>query len=147
MYTQKTQKVNYSWLMLPAVFLLLVISGTWIFANGPIWAADEQGEHQEYPDRAGREALRLWYERERDRAMASAARRYWDYWLLWPPRRYLWRAPYYPPYLYPSQHPYPYSYPYSYYYPPSYYAAPQMGPPPPYYVYPGIPEKHGGHGG
>jgi len=143
MYTQKPQKVNYSWLMLPAVFLLLFISGTWIFATGPIWAADEQGEYQEYPDRAGREALRLWSERERDRAMAAAARRYWDYRLLWSPRRYLWRPPYYPPYPYPPLYPYPYSYsyPYSYYYPPPYYAAPPMGPPPPYYAYPRVSKK------
>lgn len=143
MYTQKTQKVNYSWLMLPAVFLLLFIAGTWIFSTGPIWAADEQGEYQEYPDRSGREALRLWSERERDRAMAAAARRYWDYWLLWPPQRYLWRPPYYPRHPYPPlyPHPYSYSYPYSYYYPPPYYAAPPMGPPPPYYAYPGVTEK------
>ena len=131
----KKQKVNYSWLMLPTVFLLLFIAGTWIFANGPIWAADEQGEYQEYPDRAGREALRLWSERERDRAMAAAARRYWDYWLSRPPRRYLRRPPYYLPYSYP------YFYPDSYYYPPSYYAAPQMGLPPPYFAYPGVSEK------
>jgi len=143
MYTQKTQKVNYSWLMLPAVFLLLFISGSWIFATGPIWAADEQGEYQEYPDRAGREALRLWSERERDRAMAAAARRYWDYRLLWSPRRYLWRPHYYQPYPYAPLYPYPYSYsyPYSYYYPPPYYAAPPMGPPPPYYAYPGVSKK------
>ena len=145
MYTQKTQKVNYSWVMLPAVFLLLFISSTWIFTTGPIWAADEQGEYQEYPDRAGREALRLWSERERDRAMAAAARRYWDYRLLWPPRRYLWRPHYYQPYPYAPLYPYPYSYsyPYSYYYPPPYYAAPPMGPPPPYYAYPGVSEKPG----
>ena len=151
MYTQKTQKVNYSWLMLPAVCLLLFISGIWIFATGPIWAADEQGEYQEYPDRAGREALRLWSERERDRAMAAAARRYWDYrlfwsprrfWnqrLFWPSRRYLWRPHYYQPPPYPP--PYFHSYPYSYYYPPPYYTAPPMGPPPPYYAYPGVSKK------
>ena len=144
MYTQKTQKINYSWLMVPAVFLLAFISGTWIFATGPIWAADERGEYQEYPDRAGREALRLWSERERDRAMAAAARRYWDYRLLWPPRGRLWRPHYYPPYRHIPLYPPPssYSYPYSYYYPPPYYAAPPMGPPPPYYAYPGVSKKH-----
>jgi len=139
MYTQKTQKVNYFWLMLPSVFLLLFISSTWIFTTGPIWAADEQGEYQEYPDRAGREALRLWSERERDRAMAAAARRYWDYRLFWPSRRYLWRPYYYQPPPYAPL--YFYSYPYSYYYPPPYYAAPPMGPPPPYYAYPGVSKK------
>ena len=43
-----------------------------------LWASDEK---REYPDKLGKEALRLWAERERDRAIAEAARRYWDYWL------------------------------------------------------------------
>ena len=161
MYIQKTQKGLYYWLALSAVFVLLFIAGTWIFPNRSVWAADEQGEYQEYPDRAGHEALRLWTERERDRAMAAAARRYWDYWLSRPSRQYsahrLWLKmdriqkwlkdpehnppppppPLPPPHWVPPYYPpYPYGYPYSliypYPYPYAYYY------PPPYHETPPV---------
>ncbi|MGD9043979.1 MAG: hypothetical protein PVG06_09715, partial [Desulfobacterales bacterium] len=109
------------------------------------------------PDRAGQEAFRIWAQRERDRTMAEAARRYWDYWLSKPSRRFsahrLWleleqtqrwlkdpdrHAPPPPPPLpgygghYHSYYPYPYYYPY---YPPPYHWPPPMAPPL-YYSYP-----------
>jgi hypothetical protein len=117
--------------------------------------AEEPQRHP--PDRAGQEAFRIWAQRERDRTMAEAARRYWDYWLSKPSRRFsahrLWleleqtqrwlkdpdrHAPPPPPPLpgygghYHSYYPYPYYYPY---YPPPYHWPPPMAPPL-YYSYP-----------
>lgn len=39
-------------------------------------------------DEAGREAFALWQEKETERAVAEATRRYWDYWSSQPPSRY-----------------------------------------------------------
>lgn len=168
MYSKKKHKNNFLRSKLCGVLFLLLTSSLCVFGAGPMWAADEQGE---YPDKAGREALRLWAERERDRSVAEAVRRYWDYWLSRRPQKYssqrLWfeleqtqkwlkdpkhqppppppppPAHWAPPYYPPYQYPYPYYHPYSHYYPPPYYPAPQMFPPPPYYPYPGIQEKPG----
>ena len=140
---------------------LLVLSlsiGFLICEAGPIWGGEKESE---YTDKAGEEALRLWAERERDRAVADAARRYWDYWLYHPSRRYsthrLWlnleqiqrwlKDPdhnppppppplpqhWMPPYYPPAPYLYSYSYPYSY---PYYYAYPPPCPPSPYFADP-----------
>lgn len=151
MYNLKIHKESDFRSMLSVVIFLLLTVCLLVFGAGPTWAEDEQGE---YPDQAGREALRLWSERERDRSMAEASRRYWDYWLSRPSRQYsahrLWlkldqiqkwlkdpeHNPPPPPPPLPPRHwippyypPYPYAYPYSYNYSypySSYY-------PPPYY--------------
>ena len=52
----------------------------------PAFSSEEKDNT--YPDEAGREALRLWSERERDREMSEAVRRYWDFWFSRQPRRY-----------------------------------------------------------
>ena len=142
-----------------AVFLVLLTTGLWISEGLVVWAGDEEGV---YSDKAGREAFRLWAERERDRSHAEAMRRYWDYWLSHPSRRYsgyrLWLElestqrwlkdpehnpppppPPLSPWVPPPYPPYPYSY-YNYYYPSPYHWAPPSWPPPPYYPcypYPG----------
>lgn len=67
------------------VFLVLLTTGLWISEGLVVWAGDEESV---YGDKAGREAFRLWTEKERDRAMAEAASRYWDYWLSHPSRHY-----------------------------------------------------------
>ena len=56
-------------------FFVFVIA---IFIPVSVNAVDENP--QSYPDKKGREAMRLWSERERDREVADALRRYWDYW-------------------------------------------------------------------
>jgi len=128
--------------------LAILAAGIGVLSAALLWAGDAQ---QPPADRAGQEALRIWTERERDRAMAEAARRYWDYWLSKPSRRSsadrLWweleqtqrwlkdpkhHAPPPPP---PGYHGhFPLYYPYPYYYP--YY-------PPPYYMYPSPYETYG----
>ena len=134
------------------VFLVLLTTGLWISEGLVVWAGDEKGV---YSDKAGREAFRLWTEKERDRAIAEAARRYWDYWLSHPSRRYsgyrLWLElestqrwlkdpehnpppPPLSPWMPSPYPPYPYSY-YKYYYPSPYHWAPPSWPPPPYYPY------------
>jgi len=138
------------------VFLLLLPSGFWFCGGTCLWAGDEEGA---YPDEAGKEAIRLWTERERDRTVAEAVRRYWDYWLSHPSRQYSgycrwlddeetqkWlkdpkhNPPPPPPPPYPwVPPPYP-SYPYSYfpyYYPGPYHWDAHVWPLPPYYPYPG----------
>lgn len=141
--------------------IIAVVAGFAIFGLTLLQAE----EPQRYPpDRAGQEALRIWTERERDRAMAEAARRYWDYWLSKPSRRSsahrLWweleqtqrwlkdpehHPPPPPPPLprygryYHPMYAYPYYYPY---YPPPYYWPPPMAPPP-YYSYPPPYEGYG----
>jgi len=125
-----------------SVYILVLAAGFGLLAGMYVWAADSRGP---YPDKAGQEALRLWAERERDRAFAEAARRYWDYRLLRPPRYFSahrlrlkleqmqkWlqdpkhhKPPPPPPYYWP---PYPYSLPY--YCPP-----PPWYPPPYFYPY------------
>lgn len=137
-----------------SLFLFVTIS-FFVCKAGPVWSAEEESR---YTDRAGEEALLLWTERERDRAVAQAARRYWDYWLSQPSRRYstqrLWlrmeqiqkwlkdpdhNSPPPPPPL--PRHwmpsycpPPPYLHAYSYPYPYPYYPHPY--PPFPYYANP-----------
>lgn len=135
------------------VFLVLLTTGLWISEGLVVWAGDEEGA---YSDKAGREAFRLWTEKERDRAMAEAARRYLDYWLSHPSRRYsgysLWlelestqrwlKNPEHnppPPPMSPWV-PSPYiPFPYSFYSPYSYY--PYYWSTPPYHAVPGESEK------
>jgi hypothetical protein len=59
------------------IFILLLVTGLLLPRGQYLLAADESIN---YPDEAGREAFRLWAERENDRAVAEAVRRYWDYW-------------------------------------------------------------------
>jgi hypothetical protein len=67
------------------IFILLLTTGLLLLGGSYLPAADESNN---YPDKAGREALRLWAERENDRAVAEAVRRYWDYWLSGPSPKY-----------------------------------------------------------
>lgn len=78
-------KIKRTLFLLLALLILLPGFNPAITATGPksLWAADENNE---YPDTLGQEALRLWAERERDREIAEASRRYWDYWLSKPSR-------------------------------------------------------------
>jgi hypothetical protein len=113
-------------------------------------AADEK---KAYLDEAGREAFRLWAEREKDRAIAEAARRYGDYWFSNSSRHYSasrqWMAlaqtqkwlkdpkhhlplPPPPPPLFSA---YPYPNPYLYYHPGLYWGLPPFWSSSPYYFY------------
>ena len=115
------------------LFCLLVLA----IIYSPAFSSDEK--ENTYPDEAGREAMRLWSEKERDREMSEAVRRYWDYWSFRQPGQYsahrLWyeleqtqrwlkdpdNNPPPPPPPMPPGHfrPYPYQpYPYMYYPPP-----------------------------
>jgi len=142
-----------------AIFLLFCTIPLMVSKGNLLWAADEKNA---YPDKAGREAFRLWAEREKDRAIAEAARRYWDYWLSKPSRHYsayrqwmeldqtqkwLQDPKHNPPPLPPPPPLYPpYPYPYSYYYTAPYWGFPPFWPPSPYYFYPptlGEPRKEG----
>lgn len=67
------------------IFILVLATGLLLCEGAYLLAADESTN---YPDAAGREALRLWAERENDRAVAEAIRRYWDYWLSGPSPKY-----------------------------------------------------------
>ncbi len=144
------------------VFLFLLVSSL-LLTNGALLLAAEETES--YPDKAGREAMRLWDKREKDRAVAEAARRYWDYWASRPSRSYssadLWFnleqtqkwlkdpdkfEPPPPPPLPPPYQPYPNPYTYQYPYPyptPFFYHIPPFFPPTLYYFHPGLPEKKG----
>ena len=64
--------------------LATLAAGIGMLSATLLWAGDAQHPPA---DRAGQEALRIWTERERARALAEAARRYWDYWLSKPSRR------------------------------------------------------------
>ena len=138
-------------------FILSIIAVVVGFAIAGLTLLQAEEPQSYAQDRAGQEAFRIWAERERDRTMAEAARRYWDYWLSKPSRRSsahrLWleleqtqrwlkdpehHSPPPPPPLprhgryYHPMYAYPYYYPY---YPPPYYWPPPMVPPP-YYAYP-----------
>jgi hypothetical protein len=134
------------------IFILLLITALLLPIGSYLLAEDESGN---YPDKAGREALQLWSERERDRAMAEAARRYWDYWLSRRPSKYssqrLWfeleqtqkwlKNPKHHPPPPPPPPPPDYWIPPAYYYYPYYYAPYPWTthlwyPPPYYYPYP-----------
>jgi hypothetical protein len=132
--------------------LATLAAGIGVLIVSLLWAGDAR-----HPpgDRAGQEALRIWTQRERDRAMAEAARRYWDYWLSKPSRRSsahrLWwelertqrwlkdpqhRVPPPPPPPYRRHFHSYYFFPYYYpNYPPPYYWPPPVFQPP-YYMYP-----------
>lgn len=118
------------------IFSLLCLLGSAVISK-PAFPFDEK--EKGYPDEAGRDALRLWSEKERDREMAEALRRYWDYWSSSRQRRYsayqLWyeleqtqrwledpdnNPPPPPPPGYEMPYPYPPPYPYTYYPPWSY---------------------------
>jgi hypothetical protein len=73
------------------IYFLVLATVQLLTVGSYLLAADESTS---FPDPAGREALRLWAEREYDRAVAEAVRNYWDYRLSKPchgysPRR-LW---------------------------------------------------------
>ena len=135
------------------IFILLLATGLLLPGGSYLLAADESNN---YPDKAGREALRLWTERENDRAVAEAVRRYWDYWLSGPSPKYssqrLWfeleqtqkwlkdpksHPPPPPPpsgrWMPPAYPYYPY---YPYYYAPNPWTTPPWYPMPYYYPYP-----------
>lgn len=162
MHELKSFKASIRQLSLSAVFFLLAFC-LLVPGSGYLWAADKDSASF---DKAGQEAFRLWSEKEKDRAVAEAVRRYWDYWLSQPSRGdsgyRLWfeleqtqkwlkdpkknRPP--PPPPPPGQRmdhyhpPYPYYYPYPppYYHPQPYYSVPPgWTAPPPYYPYPGNP--------
>jgi hypothetical protein len=141
------------------VFLFLLGSSL-LFSDGSwLLAADET---ENYPDKAGREAMRLWDKRENNREIAEAARRYWDYWASRQPQAFspadLWfnleqtqkwlkdpdknepppPPPIPPPYLF---YPYPYPFFYQPYYSPYFYQVPPALPTSPYYPHPDLPEK------
>lgn len=127
-------------------FAIFTIFFLWFFAStayseGKKQIAGESGltSKQPYPDQAGKDAIRLWTEKERDRKVSEAIRRYWDYWNSRQPSQYsayrLWyeleqtqrwlndpdHNPPPPPPPVPPGHfvPYPYPpYPYMYYPPP-----------------------------
>ena len=67
------------------IIALLLATGLLIPMGPYLYAEDEP---EVYPDEAGRQALRLWAERENDRAAAEAIRRSWDYWFLYCPPKY-----------------------------------------------------------
>jgi len=115
-------------------FSFLILLGSTTIPK-PVFPFDEQD--QAYPDKAGREALRLWSEKERDREMTEALRRYWDYWSSARQRQYsayrLWyeldqtqrwledpenNPPPPPPPVHTMPYPYPPPYPYLAYPPP-----------------------------
>jgi hypothetical protein len=134
-----------------AVSLLLLQEDLLVFEAQSSWAAEKRQEFEElYLDGPAQEAFRLWIEREREREIDEAVRRYWDYGLSNRSRRYsgyqMWfkleqmqkwlkdpehhRPPspaptpqtdLWMPYWYqPYSYSYPYWCPYSYYCPPSY---------------------------
>lgn len=58
----------------PLSFLFIIL----VILSARVYAFEENS--QSYPDKNGQEALRLWSEKERDREVDEALRRYWDYW-------------------------------------------------------------------
>jgi hypothetical protein len=101
----------------------------------------EARQHDSYPDQVGKDAIRLWTEKESQRKINEAVRRYWDYWNSRQPSRFsgyrMWynleqtqrwlndpdhNPPPPPPPELPDRfmpYPYPPPYPYLYYYPQS----------------------------
>lgn len=141
------------WLVVFTVILLVLTVDAGISPHVRLFAEDNN--HSIYPDKAGREAFRLWTERERDRSRAEAVRLYRDYWLCHSSNYYsayrkwldreetqMWMKdpdhnPLPPP---PPVSPYPgifgYAYPFqSYPYPPTVYGMP------PWFSYP-YPHEH-----
>lgn len=141
----RRQKGKYNYLIIFALVSFFLTVDVGISPRVCVFAEDNQSI---YPDKAGREALRLWTERERDRSRAEAARRYWDYWLYHPSNYYSAYPKHYPLPLPPPVPPYPwiYGYPYpfpSYLYPPTAYWMPPYYGPPPWFSYPyPYPYKH-----
>ena len=98
----KRQKGNFHKLLIFSILLILFMPCMMVYRVPHIWAEDEKTM---YPDRAGQEALAIWAERERERLIADAYRRYWDYWLSNPGSYYYYPPPPPPPYW--MQPPYP----------------------------------------
>jgi hypothetical protein len=129
------------------IFILLLVTGLLLPRDSYLLAADESIN---YPDEAGREAFRLWAERENDRAVAEAVRRYWDYWFLRPSPKYSSQRSWFEleqtqkwlkdPKNHPQPPPghwMPLAYPYyPYYYAPYPWTTPPWYPTPYYYPYP-----------
>lgn len=68
-------------------FILSIITVVVGFAIPGMTLLQAEEPQRAIPDREGWEALSIWTQRERDRTMEVAARRYWDYWLSRPSRR------------------------------------------------------------
>lgn len=148
--TLQRSKYGIHQITICAVFLVLCILSPVMGKSDLLCAADEK---KSYLDKAGREAFMLWAEREKDRAIAEATRRYWDYWLSNPSRHYsayrqwmeldqtqkwLKDPKHHPPPPLPPPplfSPYSYPNPYLYYHPGLCWGFPPFWPSSPYYFY------------
>jgi len=78
-----------SMLIAVTVYLILFLSlQAYASEITPDLKNKETIQRDPYPDQAGKDAIRLWSEKENQRAINEAIRRYWDYWNARQPGRY-----------------------------------------------------------